>query len=490
MKIIFKSFTWLFATILLLVSCNESAIDPLTGQYPIPESYTLTNLFSQSMQKQEKGLRVFTLKMATNGLTASKNENPASFTFNGTGEFLSVDFVGKDYFLNEGTYAIAASGSKAGTYIAGSGDNLGTCFFTVTNGNPTGLKVQSGNLSVTKSDNNYTISGILTLSDASVIRINFEGAIIYEPDPEPLKPIALTNVFAASAQAQTDGYQLVTLKISTSDVVATYNPATYSYSYTGSGNYITFDILCNSSAIDPGTYTPADNGAANVGNFVKGYDTEMWGMKFYNWGSCWFTVENGIESGQKIVDGSIVVAKNGTSYAITITGKTTGGDDIYAEYKGKIDALNTTSNDEPEGSYTYTNKSGAVTTYDFTTGVTTTYEGVTMNTITVLDAAGTTVAAFEAVTTSDATSLAGTYTIGENPTQAGQMNNGWSLPAYSMSGGSFFVEGDVKWYIKGGNITISESTDGALTISGNDLSLLDDASTSKTGSFSLSNIAK
>lgn len=489
MKKILKSFAYLFVMLILLASCVESAIDPLTGRYQAPESYTLTNLFSQSMEKQNKGLRTFTLKMATDGVTALFNEASSTYTFNGTGNYFSIDFVGKEYYLTEGTYAIAASASKAGTYLAGNDANSGSYFFTINNGIATGLAVKGGNISVTKTDNHYTISGTLTLADESVIRVAYDGTIVYEPDPEPLKPIELTNVFAAMAQVQTAGHQLITLKISTSDVAASYNAATYSYTYTGTGNYISIDLLSNDATIEPGTYSAADNGATAVGNFVKGYDTEMWGMKFYNWGSCWFNVENGTESGQKIVDGSIVVAKNGSTYTITITGKTSGGDDVYAEYKGQIAQLNSEP-EEPEVLYTYTNKTSAVTTYDFATGVTTTYEGVTMNTITVFDAEGNTVAAFEAVTTSDATTLAGEYTIAESPTLAGQMNNGWSVPDWNMSGGSYFIEEGVKWYIKGGTVTIIESSDGSLKIAGSELTLQDDASTSKTGGFSLTNIAK
>jgi hypothetical protein len=496
MKKLIISFAYIFAMVLLLVSCDESAIDPLTGKYPAPETYALTNLFSQTVQKQDKGTRIFTLKMTTDGVTASYNASNLLYTYSGSGKYLSVEFVSKDYYLAEGSYTIAINNSaKAGNFIAGyDGDNaknLGTCFFDINNGTETGLKVESGSILVTKSDNNYTISGTLTLSDLTVIRVSFVGVVIYVPDPEPVKPIELTNVFAATATAQTAGYQLITLKISVTDVKATYNAATYSYTYTGSGNYISVDLLSNSATIDPGTYTPANNGEGVVGNFISGYDTEMWGMKFYNWGSCWFTVDNGTEKGQHLISGSIVVAKSGSTYTISITGKSNNGDDVFAEYIGEIKQLAGSDDPvDPEVSYTYSNTTSEVSTYDWATGVSTVYEGVTLNKIFILEAEGDTIAAFEAVTASDATTLAGDYKIVENPTKEGQMNNGWSLPAYNMSGGSYFIKNAVKWYIKGGTVTISEDTNGILTISGIDLTLLDDASTSKTGSFSLSNIKK
>lgn len=83
--------------------------------------------------------------------------------------------------------------------------------------------------------------------------------------------------------------------------------------------------------MEEGSYTPAANGEAKSGNYVMGYDTEMWGMQFYNWGTCWFTVANDAATGIHIESGDITVSKKGTTYTITVK-----NDDIFAEYVGEL----------------------------------------------------------------------------------------------------------------------------------------------------------
>lgn len=187
-----KLFTYILVVLFILGACEENAIDPLTGIYPVPEKYKLNNLFTQNSLKQTNGSRIFTLKMASEGVVASYDQNTLSYIFSGTGSYLSIDFVGKEYFLKEGTYAIAEnSNAKVGNYVAGydsnSGGivskNKGSCFFDVVNGSATGRKVKSGNILVNATGNNYSISGTVTLEDKTVVRIEFSGKIIYEPDP-------------------------------------------------------------------------------------------------------------------------------------------------------------------------------------------------------------------------------------------------------------------------------------------------------------------
>jgi hypothetical protein len=172
-------------------ACQENAIDDLTGKYPPPTDYSLTKLFAQQSQKSGAN-RIFTLKIATDGVNAAFNEQTFSYTYTGTGNYISIDFVGKNYFLESGAYSIASNETaKAGNYIAGYDTemfgmqftNWGTCFFDVNNGAESGVKVTDGTLQVVKNNDNYTISGVLALEDGNFIRIHFAGEIIYEPDP-------------------------------------------------------------------------------------------------------------------------------------------------------------------------------------------------------------------------------------------------------------------------------------------------------------------
>ena len=183
MKNIIKYFIYFIAVISVSTACNEDVLEPLTGKYPPPEKYSLTKLIAQKSVKEE-GRRIFTLKVATGNVGASYNESANTYTYTGTGQFLSVDFVGNDYYLKEGNYTLAPSNTpRVGSYIAGHDANLGTCFFNVENGTASGLKVTDGTISVTKTGDLYTIGGMLALSDQSIVSVNFSGNIVYEEDP-------------------------------------------------------------------------------------------------------------------------------------------------------------------------------------------------------------------------------------------------------------------------------------------------------------------
>lgn len=158
---------------------------------------------------------------------------------------------------------------------------------------------------------------------------------IYEAPAE----YPLTNLFAQTISKQDNGTRIFTMKIASDGVSATYDTTNSSYSFSGSGNYVSIDFLSNSDTLDIGTYTAAANDAAIVGNFIQGYDTELWGMQFYNWGTCWFTIENGIETGKHISGGNISVSRNESIYTVTVTVTTDEGENIFAEYKGEIAAL-------------------------------------------------------------------------------------------------------------------------------------------------------
>jgi hypothetical protein len=182
----------LFVLVTMLFGCQESALDDLTGKYPQPVDYTLTNLFAQPSQKMS-GKRIFTLKIATNGVNATFNEQTFSYTYTGSGNYISIDFVGKEYYLAPDAYTIAQNETaKAGNYIAGYDmemfetqfPNWGTCFFDITNGAESAVvKVTDGTLIVTKDGDNYTIKGVLALDNGKFIRVDYSGEIIFPEDP-------------------------------------------------------------------------------------------------------------------------------------------------------------------------------------------------------------------------------------------------------------------------------------------------------------------
>lgn len=326
-KNIFKTVLFGITVALVASSCTEDAIDDLQGIYPAPDVYGFTSLASESSEKVDNK-RIFTIDFATDGVTGSNGQ------YSGTGKVLSVQFVGDTYYLHAAAFTAAAEASaKKGNYIAGYGANSGSRFYNVSGGSATSQAMESGSLTIGKSGDNYTLNGVVWLDNGDIIKVSFSGTIVYEADPEP---IALTQVLSASVNDQGDGTSLITLKLATPDIKFT--PADYQTIwadiYEGSGNYLSIDFVSADPALAAGTYTPADDGAATDGNYVKGYDTEMWGMQFYNWGTCWFTVDDGAVSGSHIKTGDIEVSKSGSTYTITIN-----NGEVFAQYKGAIEAL-------------------------------------------------------------------------------------------------------------------------------------------------------
>ena len=61
---------------------------------------------------------------------------------------------------------------------------------------------------------------------------------------------------------------------------------------------------------------------------------------------------------------------------------------------------------------------------------------------------------FEVVTSLNVTSLAGTYTITDNPTAAGQASMGY-YTSYNTNGGSYIRQQSERWYITSGTLTVT-----------------------------------
>ena len=133
-----------------------------------------------------------------------------------------------------------------------------------------------------------------------------------------------------------DGNKVITVKLCEDAVSATYNSSTYSYTYTGSGKYVSVDLISASSDIDRGDFTAAESTAATKGNFIEGYDTEMWGTKFYNWGSVWGTVTDGTMDLVKAVGGTVNVSNSGDNFVITGSLTLSDGTSVKFGYTGPL----------------------------------------------------------------------------------------------------------------------------------------------------------
>lgn len=454
-NIIIKSLLFGILAGLFISSCTEDAIDELTGKYPAPEVYAFTKLASESSEKQDNK-RIFTIDFATDGVTGSNGQ------YSGSGSVLSVQFVGDTYYLHAAAFSAAAEASaKKGNFIAGYGTNSGTCFYDVSGGSVAPSPVTSGTLTVGKDGDNYTLSGVIWLADGEAIKVNYSGVIVYEADPEP---VALSQVLYATLTDQGNGTNLITLKLATQGVVVI--PGEWGDSYGGDGNYLSVDFVSSDASLAAGTYTPAANDSAADGNYVQGYDTEMWGMTFYNWGTCWFTMASNVESGAHITTGNIEVAKSGSTYTITIN-----NGEIFAQYKGQIEALGGGDDNAIEMNNLFSaSVNGNVMTLKIAdSNITPTYNDATWS----WEYAGTGNHISIDIYTADGTLAAGTYTAVDN-TELGPFNFSkgydtemWGMQFYNWGTCWFDVVDGVETgqHLTEGTITVTESG-GQYTISG------------------------
>ena len=300
------------AGLMALSSCVEEAIGPLTGQYEKPVTYELNTVKDQSVVKGES-LRTFNVTLTNETAT------------------LAMKFTGDKYFLADGGYTASVE-AKKGTYLVGNGGST----FTL-NGNTVG--VDAGTLTVVNTEGTYSFTGMLWLADESVVEIKSAVNLVYEADPEP---VVLKNVISATSNVAS-GTNSLTINLATADVTATYDAATWSNVFSGTGNYLALDIYSEDGYLHEGTYTAsAVGGAINAGEFGIGWDPgDLWGigMVFENWGTCWWDVNNGATSvNQKVTEGTVTVSKKGSKWVIELVSGE-GKSMLWTKFEGAIPEL-------------------------------------------------------------------------------------------------------------------------------------------------------
>ena len=297
------------STALALIACTrESVIDDLQGIYTAPVVEEMTTLVSSAADKAD-GKRIFTINL--------KSENAE----------MSASLVGNNYFLSPNTYSPAnEAAAKNGNYLLGK-TKIG------------GKNVASGSLIVSKSgdakayspDDVYTFDGMFFCEDGTPYRVKWSGNLAYEEDKEAIR---LVKVLSAQSNLA-NGIATLSMQLATEDISSAYDPATYSTTYSGEGYYLALDIYSADGYLHEGTYKPCSvGGSVGEGEYGIGYDTQMWGMTFTNWGTCWWTVSNGSTSAEKILTGDIIVKQEGGNWVISVN-----NDITWTEFNGAIPAL-------------------------------------------------------------------------------------------------------------------------------------------------------
>ncbi len=124
----------------------------------------------------------------------------------------------------------------------------------------------------------------------------------------------------------------VTLKLSTDKVVAEYHKDTYSFSYSGDGNFISIDFRRDKPTLATGTYTIVPEANAKVGDCIAGYPALFGGGL---WGSVWGKIAFDKVADKAIISGTVDVTLEGDIYKIIVNGKTDEGN-VKVTYKGAI----------------------------------------------------------------------------------------------------------------------------------------------------------
>ena len=155
---------------LALVSCENSKLDPLSGDFlPAPSVVNFTKVDNSEAYKDIEGRRIFIIDLSDN----ASNK-------------LHAVLVGNKYYLTSNTYSEAPEATaKNGNFITG---------LTTLNGKT----VRQGIITVRENGENYSISAVLFLEDGSPYKAEWVGQLIYVK--EALPPVGYSFTIADPAE--------------------------------------------------------------------------------------------------------------------------------------------------------------------------------------------------------------------------------------------------------------------------------------------------
>ncbi len=286
---------------LLALSCTKSAIEPLSGKYPQPKTYTLTQLASSERIKDENG----------------KFHFPLSIT-SASGDQLNLVLMADTYYIPAITFSGAqAENAKAGNYIADESA------FTPAGKTAKALNTE-GTLSVTQKEEHYTIAGYLWTVDGEAFRVEASFDAVFEPEKEAQRMDLLVDAKALESS--------VLVYIGSGNIEVGADLAGNPF-FTGDGKVLMLELNSTDGKLYPGTYTVGDN--AKAGDFWT-YEYAP-GMLFTGGSGCnWFGVKADGYEVANLNAGVITVTKTGSTYDIEYKDEAA---EIWVAYTGPIEAL-------------------------------------------------------------------------------------------------------------------------------------------------------
>lgn len=296
-----KKYILYIAAGILALSCSKSALDPLTGKYPKPDTYTLTQFTQGERTKDENG----------------KFHFPLSIT-SASGDQLSLVLMADTYYIPGITFSgNTSANAKAGNYLADESS------FSPAGGSASTLNTE-GTLTVTKSDDHYTLAGYLWTVEGKAFRVEAAFDAVYEPEKEAQRMDLLLD--AKSLESS------VLVYIGSGDINVGTDLAGNPF-FTGDGKVLMMELDSPDGKLYPGTYIVGEN--AKAGDFWT-YEY-MPGMLFTGGsGTNWFGVKADGYDVTNLHAGVVTVTKTGSTYDIEYKDDAT---DIWVAYTGPIEAL-------------------------------------------------------------------------------------------------------------------------------------------------------
>ena len=402
-----------FAALLGLVSCQQEKLAPLSGKFPVATQVNDITSVSATSVKAETG-RAIDVDLKSGSST------------------IHIAFLGNKYYLTENIY------SEAMEAVAQPGKHFIAAKTTVN-----GLKSKSGQITVLREavdtekktyslDDVYTIKGVLFLDDASAAPVTFKwsGKLAFYPDPI-IGDIVVENALTETVTDTDAGMKkhLFTLTDGDGNPAGCFEIFVSPEASTVAGTY-----LCKEYAETLG----------EAGIIANGYNIPDWGIS----GGSYFMKDGArvdIAAGQIVViapltDKSYVFNVAGTD--IVVAGSEMGEGVVFGT--AGADAVSTTEAGKNKHLVTVTEDDAPAGTFELYTEV-------------------------------DA-DITGTYVCKEFAEMLGEsliIANGYNIPDWGISGGSYYMKDGVRVDINAGElVTVVKAGEKLYSFCGNGFTYL------------------
>ncbi len=265
---------------------------------------------------------------STGGYTEEFDMNTYQMVYNGEGNDLEIVFNLPDGKLHEGVYS-PGTGYVAGYTFMNNAyeawgipafeDYAGSRWYTIAGGAKTTQIVTKGDIVVKKDGPLYTI---LLDQGKGGIYAQYTG-VIADLDPDGGNGgavVMMNNVLGVTNFAQMGWIGLIDIQLSSGDLAGTYDEATFSTTYSGSGEFLQIEVYSEQGVgtLERGTYEIADDSSFGPMKFKVGA-VGMYG----DGGTYTKTYTDGVAGDVNfITDGTLTIEGEGDATKITLTTET------------------------------------------------------------------------------------------------------------------------------------------------------------------------